>query len=159
MKKSSTTRYAIAAVAAAMILPLAACGGSGASADGVTELSVWSGFTENDGKVVQKIADEFNKSQKKVKVTIEQNPWNVINDKMLSAISAGNGPDVVTYQPDGAKGYIQQGAFVSRCHVWTRQGVVHKCYSAVLHKNEFHYPCRWFVCGNTISNREIQRAI
>ena len=113
MKKSSTTRYAIAAVAAVMILPLAACGGSGASADGVTELSVWSGFTENDGKVVQKIADEFNKSQKKVKVTIEQNPWNVINDKMLSAISAGNGPDVVTYQPDGAKGYIQQGAFVS----------------------------------------------
>ena len=46
----------------------------------------------------------------------------------------------------------QQGAFVSRCHVWTRQGVVHKCYSALLHKNEFHHPSCWCLRGNTISN-------
>lgn len=103
-------------VAAASVISLGACGGGSKAAGsngGVTELSVWSGFTENDGKVVQSIADDFNKSQSNVKVTIEQNPWNVINDKLLSSISAGNGPDVVTYQPDGAKGFIKQGAIVS----------------------------------------------
>ncbi|WP_219069513.1 ABC transporter substrate-binding protein [Bifidobacterium simiiventris] len=104
-------------LAGAMTLSLGACGESssnGGGADGgTTEISVWSGFTENDGKVVQAIADEFNKSQDKYKVTIEQNPWNVINDKLLSAISAKNGPDVLTYGPDTAKGFIDQGAFVS----------------------------------------------
>lgn len=110
----NVTKAAALAVAGAMALSLGACGQSNKGSDGgVTEISVWSGFTETDGKVVQAIADDFNKSQDKYKVTIEQNPWNVINDKLLSSISAGNGPDVLTYQPDGAKGFIDQGAFVS----------------------------------------------
>ncbi|WP_418969051.1 extracellular solute-binding protein [Alloscardovia omnicolens] len=112
MKNSYVTRLATVFISSALLLSTAACSSSANSSGGTVELSVWSGFTAEDGKVIQKIADEFNKSQKKAKVTIEQNPWNVINDKMLSAISAGNGPDVVTYQPDTAKGYINQGAFI-----------------------------------------------
>lgn len=114
MRNNNATKLTALALASAMAISLGACGSSnGTTQDGTTEISVWSGFTETDGKVVQAIADDFNKSQSKVKVTIEQNPWNVINDKLLSAISAGNGPDVLTYQPDNAKGFIDQGAFVS----------------------------------------------
>ena len=114
MMMINRTKAVTLIVAGAMTISLCACGAQSASSeDGVTELSVWSGFTETDGKVVQAIADDFNKSQDKYKVTIEQNPWNVINDKLLSSISAQNGPDVLTYGPDTAKGFIDQGAFVS----------------------------------------------
>lgn len=107
-------KVATLALATSTLFSIAACGNTNASSEsGPTNLTVWSGFTENDGKVVQKIADEFNSSQDKYKVTIEQNPWNVINDKLLSSISASNGPDVLTYQPDGAIGFVKQGAFIS----------------------------------------------
>jgi multiple sugar transport system substrate-binding protein len=96
---------------------LAGCGSGGSSRSAQngqpTTITVWSGFTENDGDVLQKIAGNFNSSQKRYKITIEKNPWNVINDKLMSGLSAGNGPDLLTYQADSAKGYIQQGAFVS----------------------------------------------
>ncbi|MCI1964360.1 MAG: ABC transporter substrate-binding protein [Ancrocorticia sp.] len=88
-------------------------GSSSSGASDATTITLWSGFTETDGKVVQKIADNFNASQDKYKIDVETNPWNVINDKLMSGLSAGNGPDILTYQADSAKGYIEQGAFIS----------------------------------------------
>ena len=112
-------RKSIVSIATAMTLlagvSLTGCGSTGSeSSNGdVTDITIWSGFTENDGDVVQKIVDAFNKDQSDYKVTVEKNPWNVINDKLMSGLSAGNGPDLLTYQPDSAKGYIDQGAFIN----------------------------------------------
>lgn len=111
MRNVKLTALAVSAVLLAT-MGLSACGNSGSgSADGVTNITIWHGFTESDGDTVQALANNFNKSQSKYKVTVEQNPWNVINDKLLSSLSAGTGPDLVVTQPDTARGYIEQGAF------------------------------------------------
>lgn len=111
MKSKFLAGVGIAAVAAAA---LTGCSSSGsADSDGPTTITVWHGFTEADGDVVQAIADEFNASQSDYKVDIEVNPWNVISDKLLPALKAGNGPDLVTQEVVAATGYIRQGAFVS----------------------------------------------
>lgn len=115
-------RYVAAASVLSLVAAagLAACGsdnasssGSTSESDGRTTITLWSGFTETDGEVVQKIADNFNSSQDDYTIDVQTNPWNVINDKLMSGLSAGNGPDILTYQADGAKGYIEQGAFIS----------------------------------------------
>lgn len=104
------------AVALCAVVGLSGCGSSqsnSSESSGVTKITLWHGFTEKDGQVVQKIANEFNDSQKKYRIDVEKNPWNVINDKLMSGLSAGNGPDMLAYQADLAKGYIDQGAFQS----------------------------------------------
>jgi multiple sugar transport system substrate-binding protein len=115
-------RFAAAASVLALVgaAGLAACSSdnstssnSSSGSEKATAITLWSGFTETDGKVLQKIADSFNASQDQYTVDVQTNPWNVINDKLMSGLSAGNGPDILTYQADSAKGYIQQGAFVS----------------------------------------------
>lgn len=107
------TVVALAAVAVTSIV-LAACAPAGEQAsDGPVPVSVWHGFTEADGKVVQELADEFNASQDDYEVKIEVNPWNVITDKLLPAMSSGNGPDLVVQGLDSAQGYISQGVFSS----------------------------------------------
>ncbi|WP_165962748.1 ABC transporter substrate-binding protein [Occultella glacieicola] len=106
-------------ITAAVALTLAACSagaGSGDDSDGgdggTTAVTVWHGFTEADGDVVAQLAEDFNASQDDYEVTIEVNPWNVITDKLLPAISAGNGPDVVVQPADAGEGYVNQGVFV-----------------------------------------------
>lgn len=114
MRKSALIAPALAITLVGAV-GLSGCGEKSAQTDnskGAT-ITVWSGFTEKDGDVLQQIVKDFNASQKKYTVNVEKNPWNVINDKLMSGLSAGNGPDILTYQADGAKGFIQQGAFVS----------------------------------------------
>lgn len=108
-------RVALAATALALSgLVLAGCAnGNAGESSGPTTITVWHGFTEADGDVVQKIADDFNSSQSDYRVQIEVNPWNVITDKLLPALKAGNGPDLVTQEVTAAAGYIRQGAFSS----------------------------------------------
>ncbi|MCT9819754.1 extracellular solute-binding protein [Microbacterium sp. W1N] len=111
MKSKILAGVGIAAVAA---IALTGCSSSdSADSAGPTTVTVWHGFTEADGDVVKTIADEFNASQSDYKVEIEVNPWNVISDKLLPALKAGNGPDLVTQEVVAATGYIRQGAFVS----------------------------------------------
>lgn len=100
------------AAAAAAALMLTACSGTGGGESGATTVTVWHGFTEADGQVVNQLAEEFNASQDQYEVTVEVNPWNVITDKLLPAVSAGNGPDLVVQPPTEAEGYVNQGVFV-----------------------------------------------
>ncbi|QMU96423.1 extracellular solute-binding protein [Microbacterium esteraromaticum] len=93
---------------------LVACSPAGtAGSDGPVTVDVWHGFTEADGKVVQRLADEFNESQDDYRVKIEVNPWNVITDKLLPAMSSGNGPALVVQGVDAGQGYVRQGVFAS----------------------------------------------
>ena len=118
--RRSAQRIGLALIGAAA-LAVTACspggsegGGTGGGSGGdPIEVSVWHGFTEADGGVVQAIADEYNASQDTYEVTIEVNPWNVITDKLLPAVASGNGPDVVVQGVDAGQGYVDQGVFVS----------------------------------------------
>ncbi|WP_159621709.1 ABC transporter substrate-binding protein [Ruania rhizosphaerae] len=111
-------RGVLLAAGTAAALTLAACssgtdaGDSGDGDSGTTTVSVWHGFTEADGDVVNQLADEFNASQDEYEISVEVNPWNVITDKLLPAVSAGNGPDLVVQPADAGEGYVNQGVFV-----------------------------------------------
>lgn len=123
----------VTAAASLLTMGLAGCGNGASSSDkgGTTTITLWHSFTESDGKTVAKIANLFNKSQKKYKITVEENPANVVTDKLLSSLSAGTGPDLVVLPPDTAKGYITQHAFESTDDFYSDS----KNDTAVLRKN------------------------
>ncbi|MDR1825532.1 MAG: extracellular solute-binding protein [Bifidobacteriaceae bacterium] len=89
-------------------------GDSGSTAEGVTNILLWHGYTEADGDVVQKIIDNFNASQSQYHVTAEQMAWSSIIEKLVTSLGSGDGPNAMVYGPDVALGYINQGAFISQ---------------------------------------------
>ena len=106
-------------MASVVTLALAACGGGdnssggsgGGSDGGVTNLVAWHGYTEADGKVLDKIVANFNASQPACQVKGEAIAWDSITEKLVTSLGAGNGPNLVVQGPDTARGYITQGAF------------------------------------------------
>lgn len=112
--RRAVTKTLCAAVAATLAFGAAACGGgSGAadSPDGKVSLTFWHGFTEADGKAIEKIVRDFNSANPDIEIKTQVNPWDVIADKMLPAISAGQGPDIVAQPATAAVAYATKGAF------------------------------------------------
>ncbi|GAA4967017.1 extracellular solute-binding protein [Kineococcus glutinatus] len=111
------TFLAAAAFAAAVTTGLSACGGGSTESTGDSggngELLLWHGYTEADGKVLQTIVDQFNDSQDRWTVKTEPLAWTSISEKLLTSLSAGNGPNIVVQGVDTGLGYSKQGAFVS----------------------------------------------
>ena len=102
-------------VAVGLTLALAACSGgpSDAASDGPVKLTFWHGYTEADGDVLQQIVDDFNASHDDVEISTQVNPWGVIDDTFLPALSAGNGPEIVAMPAERLPVYADRGAFVS----------------------------------------------
>lgn len=108
----------VVAVASVTTLALAACGGGssgsgGDSSGGVTNLVALHGYTEADGKVLDKIVANFNASQTQCQVKGQAQAWATITEKLITSLGAGNGPNLVVQGPDTARGYVNQGAFQS----------------------------------------------
>ena len=98
----------------AAVLALAGCtgGDAGDDGDGPVELTFWHGYTEADGDVLQQIVDDFNASQDDVEITTEVKTWAVIDDTLLPALSADEGPDIVAMPAERLPVYADRGAFV-----------------------------------------------
>ena len=110
----SRTRFLLGAGAAAAALALAGCSGGGQSAetnDGPIELTFWHGYTEADGDVLEQIVDEFNACQDDVVIATEIKTRAVIDDTLLPALSAGDGPDIVAMPAERLPVYAARGAF------------------------------------------------
>ncbi|WP_433585003.1 ABC transporter substrate-binding protein [Microbacterium hydrocarbonoxydans] len=103
------------AAAAAAVLALAGAAMSGCSAaaepEGPVQLTFWHGYTEADGDVLQKIVDDFNASQDEVQIKTEVKTWAVIDDTLLPALSADEGPDIVAMPGERMPVYADRGAF------------------------------------------------
>lgn len=98
-----------------LTLALAACSGGGPSSSsdgGPVELTFWHGYTEADGDVLNQIVEDFNASHPDVVISTEVNPWDVIDDTFLPALSAGNGPQIVAMPAERIPVYADRGAFV-----------------------------------------------
>ncbi|HYQ73563.1 ABC transporter substrate-binding protein [Cellulomonas sp.] len=97
-----------------LALALAACSGGGSSdSDGPVELNFWHGYTEADGDVLQQIVDDFNAAHDgEITITTQVNPWDVIDDTFLPALSADNGPEIVAMPAERLPVYADRGAFV-----------------------------------------------
>jgi len=109
------TRFLLGAGAAAAALALAGCsaGESDSANDGPIELTFWHGYTEADGDVLEQIVDDFNSSQDEVEISTEIKTWAVIDDTLLPALSAGDGPDIVAMPAERLPVYADRGAFAS----------------------------------------------
>jgi len=100
------------AAAAGVSLALAGCSGSsGTDSSGPVTLTFWHGYTEADGKVLDQIVDDFNKSQDRVTIKTTTKTWAVIGDTLLPALSAKKGPDIVAMPAENLPVYAAKGAF------------------------------------------------
>ncbi|MFT3796963.1 ABC transporter substrate-binding protein [Microbacterium sp.] len=106
-------RLILGAGIAAAALVLAGCGSTESNSDEPLELTFWHGYTEADGDVLEQIVSDFNDSQDGIVIKTEVNPWAVIDDTLLPALSAGNGPDIVAMPAERLPVYADKGAFVS----------------------------------------------
>lgn len=112
MKKLLAT-LAVSAVGTA--LALTGCSNSAnstaaADASGPVTLTFWHGYTEADGKVLDQIVDDFNKSQTTITIKTTTKPWAVIGDTLLTSLSAKNGPDIVALPAENLPVYASKGA-------------------------------------------------
>jgi multiple sugar transport system substrate-binding protein len=89
-------RRSLILVTVALAVILAGCGGSGSSSGGRTNIVVWHGYVDVEGKALADAARRFNASHPKIHVTV-QNYGNAdyALQKVLTAIRGGSYPDIV----------------------------------------------------------------
>ncbi|NNJ63723.1 MAG: ABC transporter substrate-binding protein [Dactylosporangium sp.] len=108
-------RWGALASALALALPLGALTGCGDGEEeptsGPVAVTFWHGFTAEDGKVLTKLIDRFNDSQGEVVIEEEVNPWDVIDDKLLPALAADNGPTIIAQPNERLAGRVKKGAY------------------------------------------------
>ncbi len=108
MKKLIATLMVAAGAAAA----LTGCStGASAPSSAHVNLTFWHGYTEADGKVLDSIVADFNKSQKQTTITTTTKTWAVIGDTLLPALAAKKGPDIVALPAENLPVYATKGAF------------------------------------------------
>lgn len=105
------TRKRILAGAVGAALAITATGCSAGDDGGPVELTFWHGYTEADGDVLESIVDEFNAAHDDVEITTELKTWASIDDTLLTALSAGEGPDIVAMPAERLPVYASRGAF------------------------------------------------
>jgi multiple sugar transport system substrate-binding protein len=108
----ATAGIALTAVA------LSGCAGQGAgttddrSADGKLVLNFWNGFTGPDGPALQQVVDDFNASQDDVEVKTNIMPWDTLYQKVLTAVSGNDGPDIVAMSASRMPQFADEGMFM-----------------------------------------------
>ena len=59
------------------------------------EVVFWNGYTGPDQATLQQIVDTYNGSQDQVHIQMEIMPWDTMYQKLMPALIAGNGPDLI----------------------------------------------------------------
>lgn len=71
---------------------------------------MWHGYTADDGKKLDQIIDDFNKSQHQVTVQESTKTWAVIESSLLPALTAKSGPQLVALPAEDLPVYAGKGA-------------------------------------------------
>jgi len=94
------------------ILVLSLIIGPGLAAKKV-ELTFWNGFTGPDGRYMQNLVDEFNKTYAgRIEVKMSVMPWGDYYTKVVAAVAAGNPPDVGIMHLDQISAYVPRGVII-----------------------------------------------
>ncbi|WCK54903.1 ABC transporter substrate-binding protein [Aneurinibacillus sp. Ricciae_BoGa-3] len=117
MKKAILSIFSSVLVAGTMLAGCAPAGqqgsqsGSAGSANGPTTINFWYAMSGKNGEVVKKMVDDFNHSQKEVQVNASfQGDYYANHAKVLSAIAAGNQPDVTQIEVASMASFADKGA-------------------------------------------------
>ncbi|TFD83996.1 ABC transporter substrate-binding protein [Cryobacterium lactosi] len=100
-----------AATAATAALVLSGCTATqpkSADGDPVT-ITFWNSYTGPDRTVVEKIVEDFNESQDDVSVDMTIQPFDVYSQKLLPAMSAGEGPTIAALDASQFPQYAELG--------------------------------------------------
>lgn len=73
------------------------------------EIVVWHGYRGGEKAAFEKVVNQFNQSQKGVKVSTLAVPYDAFADKITAAVPRGKGPDVFIYAQDRLGGWIASG--------------------------------------------------
>lgn len=81
--------------------------------DAVTEVVFWNGYTGPDRPAVEQIVAMFNERHDDVVITMEIMPWDSLYQKLMPALVAGNGPDIIGYSIARVPEYAEAGRLQS----------------------------------------------
>ncbi len=95
-------------VRAILILLLALPGITGVAA-AQKEIVVWHGYRGGEKTAFEKVVNQFNQSQKAVKVATLAVPYDAFADKITAAVPRGKGPDVFIFAQDRLGGWVAAG--------------------------------------------------
>jgi multiple sugar transport system substrate-binding protein len=81
----------------------------GAKDSGKDTVVFWNGYTGPDRPVLEQIVEAYNQSQNEVTIKMEIMPWDTLYQKLMPALVAGNGPDLVAMPVGRFAEYAQAG--------------------------------------------------
>lgn len=110
MKRRTFLSLALAGSAAAAV-PLTGCGSNSSSDASV--LNYWLWQDDATDQTWQQLADEFNQSQSDFKVQLQVIPLAQYQDKLVSALSSGGGPDACRFKDWWLGQLVTQNAIAS----------------------------------------------
>jgi len=108
----------------------------------VTTITFWNGFTGPDGDALKARVQAFNDSQSKYRVDMLIEPWDTINEKLLPALAAHQGPNIAAGGVEAVGQNATNGAFASIDDFytsWTDQSAVFDRLVAATEWNGKHY--------------------
>jgi arabinogalactan oligomer/maltooligosaccharide transport system substrate-binding protein len=79
------------------------------SAFAQTEIVVWHAYRGGEKAAFEKVVNQYNASQNKIKVSALAVPYDAFADKITAAVPRGKGPDVFIYAQDRLGGWITAG--------------------------------------------------
>lgn len=107
-------RLGAVAVASTLVLGLSACGSSGGDEAGSQEITYWATnqgeSLDHDREVLTESLDRFTE-ETGVKVNLEVIPWTDMYNRILTAVTSGDGPDVLNIGNTWAVTLQETGAF------------------------------------------------
>ena len=80
-----------------------------AASNEVVTLTFWNGFTASDGEVFKELVNKFNAEHPNIKIDMTIMPWDSFNQKLLPALKAGEGPDMVLMGAEQYPGLAKAG--------------------------------------------------
>ena len=102
-------RSIVALLLAAMLL----IGCTAAVAEDKVKVSIWHTFTNDQDAYLKKTAEEFNASQDKYEVVVQQQPSSGFTNSVYNAVLNGEGPDLIfNYATEAAK-YVGETTYVA----------------------------------------------
>jgi arabinogalactan oligomer/maltooligosaccharide transport system substrate-binding protein len=79
------------------------------SAFAQTEIVVWHAYRGGEKTAFEKVVNQFNASQKNIKVSPLAVPYDAFADKITAAVPRGKGPDIFIYAQDRLGGWVTAG--------------------------------------------------
>lgn len=108
--RARATALAATAAVALLVTGCAAESDNG-SADDVTKITFWNGFTGPDGDALKDRVAAFNDENPDVFVEMTIMPWDVLNQKLMPALGAGEGPNLSLNGVEAVASNALTGAF------------------------------------------------